>query len=322
MARVYEGLNVDSDLGGLFPWKSKKLLADGKNKMAFVDEGPKDATLTFLCIHGNPTWGVLYREFIRRLSPTYRIVVPDHIGFGRSDKPREPGYYTLERHIDNLNALVEKLGLTNVVPVIQDWGGPIGLGYATQHTKDIKGIVVLNTWSFVSEHGGVRLPWFFKLLLLGRGGWRRATKKNMFVELMLVKGQKLGVAEADAYRAPHPTPDDRIGIARFPQLIPEIGRPEHEAHGTMKRIEDQLGLLALKPALILWPMKDVAFRKAQLLRWQEVFPRHVVHRLEGAKHYAQESHSTQMLDEILKWAKTLGKQDAALRGATKKTGKS
>ncbi len=300
-ARVYTGLDPNSDFGGLFPWKSRKTTVDGKNKMAFIDEGPENAPLTFLLVHGNPTWGFLYREFIQRLSKTYRVVVPDMIGFGRSDKPREPTYYTLNQHIENLTQLASGLDLKNVVLVVQDWGGPVGLAYASKNAQNIAGIVILNTWAFVSEKGGVRLPWFFKRLLLGKGGWRRATKKNMFVELMLVKGQKLGDQEANAYRAPFPTPADRVGIARFPQLIPEVGKPDHEAYATMETIEEDLGRLALKPALIVWPMKDVAFRKPQLLRWQEVFPNHVLHRLEGARHYAQESHSTEILDQIEPW---------------------
>lgn len=304
MARVYEGLALDSDFGGLFPWKSRHTTVDGKNKMAYVDEGPEDAPLTFLCIHGNPTWGFLYREFIKRLSKNHRVVVPDLIGFGRSDKPREPEYYTLDQHIENLTQFVERLKLKNVVLVIQDWGGPIGLGYATRNSGDIAGIVVLNTWAFVSEQGGVHLPWLFKRLMLGKGGWRRATRKNMFVELLLVKGQRLGAHEANAYRAPHPTPEDRIGIARFPQIIPEIGETKHESYATLKKIEGNLGLLALKPTLIVWPMKDVAFRKAQLVRWQHVFPNHVLHRLEGAKHYAQESHSQEILDQIEPWVRS------------------
>lgn len=123
----------------------------------------------------------------------------------------------------------------------------------------------------------------------------------MFVEMMLIKGQQLGEQEANAYRAPFPTPEDRVGIARFPQLIPEIGKPDHESYATMAKIEEDLGRLALKPTLIVWPMKDVAFRKPQLLLWQEVFPNHVLHRLQGARHYAQESHSPEILDQIEPW---------------------
>jgi haloalkane dehalogenase len=83
--RVYTGLDVWSDFGGRFPWKSRLIDVGGGVRMAVVDEGPRDAALTFLLLHGNPTWGYLYREFIRRLSPRFRVIAPDHVGFGRSD---------------------------------------------------------------------------------------------------------------------------------------------------------------------------------------------------------------------------------------------
>src|ERR1700682_4853056 len=95
--RVYTGLDVWSDFGGRFPWKSRLLDGGGGGLQAVAEEGPRDAPLTFLLLHGSPTWGYLYREFIRRLSPRYRVIAPDHVGFGRSDKPRELGWDPPER---------------------------------------------------------------------------------------------------------------------------------------------------------------------------------------------------------------------------------
>src|SRR3989449_6533789 len=97
----------------------------------------------------------------------------------------------------------------------------------------------------------LKLPWLFKFLVLGRGGWKRSTQSNVFVELLLAKGgpRHLTQAELDPYRAPCPTPDDRVGIARFPQLIPETKNPFHESYGSMAWIEDHLSRLREKPAL-------------------------------------------------------------------------
>ncbi|HUJ26643.1 MAG TPA: hypothetical protein VLW85_11535, partial [Myxococcales bacterium] len=78
--RVYTGLDVDSDFGGRFPWKSRRIEVDQGVRQAVVDEGPRDAKLTFLLAHGNPTWGFLYREFVKRLSSRYRVIAPDHVG--------------------------------------------------------------------------------------------------------------------------------------------------------------------------------------------------------------------------------------------------
>src|SRR3981189_1206325 len=149
--RVYPGLAVCSDFGGRFPGNSRLIDVDEGVRQACVDEGPRDAPLTFLLLRGTPTWGYLCREFIRRLSPRYRVIAPDHVGFGRSDKPRDPRWYTLERHVGNLGKVLAELRPERVVPVMQDWGGPIGMGWATRSPGKIAGAVVLNTWAFVRE---------------------------------------------------------------------------------------------------------------------------------------------------------------------------
>src|SRR5260370_15654158 len=143
--RVYTGLDVRSDFGGRFPWQSRFIDVDQGVGKAVMTEGPGEAKLAFLLLHGNPTWSYLYREFVKRLSPMYRVIAPDHVGFGRSDKPRDPRWYTLERHIGNLGKVLDELRPERVVPVIRDWGGPIGMGWATRHPGKIAGAVVLNT---------------------------------------------------------------------------------------------------------------------------------------------------------------------------------
>lgn len=305
--RVYTGLDPRSDFGGRFPWQSRLVEVDHGIRQAVVDEGPRDARLTFLLLHGNPTWGYLYREFIRRLSPAHRVIVPDHAGFGRSDKPRDPRWYTLDRHVANLEKVLAELGAERVVPVVQDWGGPIGMGWAVRHPAKVFGVVVLNSWAFIRDPV-MRLPLLFKLLVLGRGGWKRCTQKNFFVETAMRRAgaRQLGSDELDPYRAPFPTPDDRIGIARFPQLVPETKNPFHESYAAMAHIEERLVHLREKPALIVWAKKDPAFRKPQLLRWSHLFT-HLdgPHLLEEAGHYLQEDAPGPILDHIERWAAAL-----------------
>ena len=302
--RVYRGLDPRSDFEGRFPWKSRSVEVDHGIRQAVVDEGPRDARLTFLLLHGNPTWGYLYREFIRRLSPQYRVIAPDHAGFGRSDKPRDPRWYTLERHIGNLDKVLAELGADRIVPVMQDWGGPIGMGWAVRHPQRIAGVVVLNTWAFVRDPV-MKLPLVFKLLVLGRGGWRRSTQGNIFVELFMARAprRKRIARELDPYRAPFPNPDDRVGVARFPQLIPETKNPFHESYATMAHIEERLVHVRDKPALIVWAQKDPAFGKPQLLRWSHLFT-HVdgPHLLPEAGHYLQEDAPGPIVDHIERWA--------------------
>jgi haloalkane dehalogenase len=303
--RVYSGLDVWSDFGGAFPWKSRLVDVGVGMRQAVVDEGPRDAKLTFVLLHGNPTWGYLWRAFIARLSSRYRVIVPDHIGFGRSDKPRDPRSYTLAGHVDHLGAVLDALDARNVVPVMQDWGGPIGCGWAVRNPARVRGLVVLNTWAFVREPK-LRLPFLFRWLVLGRGGWKRCVRNNLFVELLLPKGTTRGLTDAELapYRAPFPTPDDRVGIARFPQLIPQTKNLFHESWATMAEIEDGLVRLREKQALIVWALRDPAFKKPQLERWKRVFL-HVdgPHLLENAGHYLQEDAPDGILEHVERWAK-------------------
>jgi len=305
--RVYTGLDVQSDFGGRFPWKSRLVEVDHGVRQAVIDEGPRDAKLTFLLLHGNPTWSYLYREFIQRLSSRYRVIAPDHVGFGRSDKPRDPRWYTLDRHIGNLGSVLAELKPERVVPVMQDWGGPIGMGWATRHPESVAGLVPMNTWAFVRDPP-LKMGWLFKLLVLGKGGWRRAVQKNIFVELALARSKKgrRTDEELNPYRAPFPTADDRVGIARFPQLIPETKNQGHESWATMAHIEDGIPRLREKPALICWGRKDPIFRGKTLERWQHAFARvDGPHLLADAGHYLQEDAPGPILDEIERWAAAL-----------------
>lgn len=305
--RIYEGLDVQSDFGGRFPWKSRLVEVEHGVRMAAVDEGPREAKLTFLLLHGNPTWGYLYREFIRALSLEHRVIAPDHVGFGRSDKPRDAGFYTLERHIANLGLLLQALAPGPVVPVVQDWGGPIGMGWATRNADKVCGVVVLNSWAFV-RRPPLRLPLVFRLLLLGRGGWKRIVQNNFFVEQVLARAaaRRLAGGELAPYRAPFPAPGDRVGVARFPQLIPETANQAHESWAAMAAIEDGLRLLRDKPALICWADKDPAFRAPTLARWQEVFARvDGPHHLPRAGHYLQEDEPQALLAHLTRWAGAL-----------------
>jgi pimeloyl-ACP methyl ester carboxylesterase len=304
MPRTYPQLDVHSDQGGLFPFKSKRLDVGGGIQQAYIDEGPRDAELTFLLAHGNPTWSFLWRRFIMHLSVNHRVIAPDDVGFGRSDKPRDPTYYTLEGHIKNLETLMDHVGAKNVVVVAQDWGGPIAYGWATRHPERVSGCVVLNTWAMLKDPP-LKLLWLFKKLVLGTGGWHRITQKNFFVETIIPRvgtNRKLSPKEMDAYRAPFPTPEDRIGIARFPQLIPETHDATHESRATMQAIEEGLEGLRKKPALIVWGLKDKAFRKAHLERWTRTFDDvDGPYKLANAIHYLQEDAPDEILKRIDLW---------------------
>lgn len=304
MARIYT-LDVRSDQGGLFPFESHYLEVQKGVKQAYIDLGPRDSPITFVLLHGNPTWSFLYRRYLGRLSQRYRTIAVDHVGFGRSHRPSDPAYYTIVQHIENLDKVLTHLEVKNAVLVVHDWGGPIGLGWADEYPERVAGFVIHNTWAFVKDPP-MKLPWIFRKMVLGKAGWKRITQNNFFTEFFVRRGgtkRRLTRQEMDAYRAPHPAPEDRVGVARFPQLIPETDQPDHESWKVMEAIESGLHKHADRPALIVWAAKDPAFRKAYLERWQRVFKDvDGPHLLPSARHYLQEDASDDILDEIEAWA--------------------
>ncbi len=115
-------------------------------RVHYLDEGPADGPVMLL-VHGMPTWSYLYRHMIPVLvAAGYRCIAPDHLGFGRSDKPTDPCFFTIARHTEVLTSLLCSLGLTDVTLVCQDWGGPIGLAQAMTMPERFARLVVMNTW--------------------------------------------------------------------------------------------------------------------------------------------------------------------------------
>jgi cis-3-alkyl-4-acyloxetan-2-one decarboxylase len=131
---------------GLWPYEPRYFeTADGR--LHYVDEGAPDGQPVVL-VHGNPTWGFLYRHFIPPLVDAgYRAIVPDHLGFGRSDKPSDPKLYRIPPHLARLDALLESLDLRGATVVPQDWGGPIGLSWAVAHPERVARLFILNTYA-------------------------------------------------------------------------------------------------------------------------------------------------------------------------------
>ena len=215
-------------------------------RLHYVDEGEGEP---IVMLHGNPTWGYLYRNFIPRLSENNRCVVPDHMGFGKSDKPLDQPY-TLARHIENFSALMLDLDLRDVTLVMQDWGGPIGLGFGVEHPERIKRLVILNTWAFRIPEGSPLAP-LLELFRQPHVGEAMVQGLNLFVEGFLPAGiyHKERLEEfMPAYRAPFPDWNSRIGTLAFPRDIP-VG-DEHPSTATMGQIQDNLGKLNVPTTII------------------------------------------------------------------------
>jgi pimeloyl-ACP methyl ester carboxylesterase len=182
-------------------------------RIHYIDEGPKDAEHTFLCLHGEPSWAYLYRRMIPAfLASGARVVAPDLPGFGRSDKPRDDAVYTVDFHRDILIALVGRLGLKTITLVVQDWGGLIGLTLPLAFPSRLSRLIVMNTTLGIGVEPS---PGFI--------AWRdyAARTPDMPVGSLIARGTPhLTAEEIAAYDAPFPDASYKAGVRRFPQLVP------------------------------------------------------------------------------------------------------
>ena len=181
-------------------------------RMHYVDEGPRSGAPTFFCLHGEPTWAYLYRRMIPAfVAAGVRVIAPDFFGFGRSDKPAEDATYSFGFHRRSLIAFIEKLNLTDICLVCQDWGGLLGLTMPMAMPDRFTRLLAMNTGI------GIGKP-------LGEGfdGWRDYVAKTpdlMPGKLLKRTCPHLSDAEAAAYDAPFPDISYKGGVRRFPQLV-------------------------------------------------------------------------------------------------------
>jgi haloalkane dehalogenase len=193
-----------------------------------------------------------------------------------------------------LERLVLRLELSNVTLMAQDWGGPIGFAVATRHPELFAAFVIGNTWAWPKADPGTQL---FSRLMGGPIGRYLILQRNFFVEKIVpgnVKRKKLSAQVMDAYRGPFPTPESRRPLYVFPREI-LASRP------FLSAIERDLAKLGQRPALLVWPSKDIAFRDRERRRWEQIFPNHRTVILEGAGHYIQEDAPDEIVDAILAW---------------------
>lgn len=184
-------------------------------RMHYLDEGPQQAPLTWLCLHGNPAWSYLYRKMIPVfLQAGHRVVAPDLIGFGKSDKPKKPEFHRFSWHRQVLLELVERLDLHNVVLVVQDWGGLLGLTLPMEAPQRYAGVLVMNT--ALGTGDAPLSPGFL--------AWREMCAKNpdYGVGRLFSRGNPhLSAAECAAYDAPFPDRGHRAALRAFPPMVPE-----------------------------------------------------------------------------------------------------
>jgi cis-3-alkyl-4-acyloxetan-2-one decarboxylase len=253
-------------------------------RLHYLDEGRGDP---IVMVHGNPTWSFYFRNLVLALRDNYRCIVPDHIGCGLSDKPPESRYdYSLKSRIDDLEALLQHLGITaNITLILQDWGGMIGMAFAARHPERIARIIASNTGAFPLP-GTKRFPFS---LWLGRntrlGAWL-ILKKNAFCRLAArwcVTRRKLLPEVREMLLKPYDTPEHRIAVLKFVQTIPL--RPVDPGYDIASSTAASLSKYQNVPTLLLWGMQDFVFDRHFLTEWQNYFPHAETHTWPDCGHY-------------------------------------
>lgn len=272
----------------LYPFESKYLDLGGL-RYHYLDEGQGEPVVM---VHGNPSWSFYYRNLARDLRGSHRVIVPDHIGMGLSSKPGDDEYeYTLDRRAKDLGVLIDSLGLApdqKITLVLHDWGGMIGMLWASRNVERVGRLVLLNTAAFHLP-ASKPLPLSLKLVrtnpigpLLVRG-WNAMSKSAV---KWCCTRTPMSKEVAAAYLAPYDSWANRIAVLRFVQDIPlRAGDPGYEL---VTEVQDGLDRFTEVPKLICWGMQDWVFDHHFLTEWERRCPEAEVHRFDDAGHYILE----------------------------------
>lgn len=273
----------------LYPFASHHLAVDG-GRLHYLDEGTGDVVLA---VHGNPTWSFYWRALATGLRGEARVVVPDHLGCGLSDKPQD-WPYRLEGHIQNLCRLVEHLDLRRITLVVHDWGGAIGLGMAGRLPDRVRALLITNTAAFPAPHipariAVCRVPGVGALGVRGLNGFARAAT-------VMATEKGLAPEVAAGLVAPYDSWANRIATLRFVEDIPM--RPDHPSWATLVGVEEGLGRLRHLPTTLLWGEKDWCFTPWFRRAFEERLPHARSVPLADVGHYVMEDAPERVLGEV------------------------
>ncbi len=273
-----------------YPFTPRFIEVTGGHRLACLDEGQGEPVVM---VHGNPSWSYLYRNLVSSLRGRWRCIVPDHLGCGFSDKPPDHSY-RLADHIDNLDRLLDALSVERCRLVVHDWGGAIGMGWATRHPERVVATVVLNTAAFRStlmpwRIGICRVPLLGALLVRGLNGFARGAT-------VMAVARPMRPEIAHGFLAPYDSWANRVALYRFVQDIPMA--PEHPSWPTLVAVEQGLAGLSDKPMLICWGGRDFCFNEAFYQEWRQRFPRAEAYYFQMAGHYLLEDAFGQILPLI------------------------
>jgi len=274
-----------------YPFAPHYVVVNGL-RMHYVDEGAGDPVLM---LHGEPTWSFLYRKMIPIIAQQYRTVAPDYIGFGKSDKPTDDAYYTFAHHYANLAVFVHVLDLNRITLVVQDWGGPLGLRFATQHPERIARLVILNT-GLLSGEATSLTPGLRRWIEVSQHMLEKPISGLMWRSFLTFRANDEVLR---GYDAPFPTQESKAGARRFPLIIPHS--PSEPGGAEMIETREALSRWD-KPTLVIFSDHDVVFPLSVAESFVKLIPNAegpIV--IKGSGHFLQEEAGEELAQHILEF---------------------
>lgn len=290
---------VPAWLTPLYPFTPRVFTTPGGARLSYLDEGsgPGRNDEAVLMLHGNPTWSFYYRDLVKTLAPGRRCIVPDHVGMGLSEKPKDYPY-TLRQRIDDVAALVAHLGLTRVHLVVHDWGGAIGFGFAARQPALIGRIVILNTGAFPSKRIPARIAlcktsWPGTTLVRGLNGFAAPAV------WMAMSRRALSAEEKRGYLLPYDSWENRVAVDAFVKDIP-MG-VAHPSWATLAAVAEGIAQFRAHPVFIVWGGRDFCFNDAFYAEWRERLPDSDALYLADAGHYVLDDANREVLPRLAKF---------------------
>jgi len=280
-----------------YPFTPRTFVQPGGLAQSYLDEGPRDAEVVVM-LHGNPSWSYYWRKLVLGLRDKYRCIVPDHIGMGLSDKPSDDKYaYTLQSRINDLNRLLDGIGITGPVTLaVHDWGGMVGLGWALTHSERVQRLVLLNTGGFPLP-AAKPLPWQIRLgrtpigagLIRGFNAFASGAARDGVVTPMPADVRR-------AYEAPYDSWANRISTLRFVQDIPL--KPGERAWDIVAESAKKVFCYAGRPVFYGWGLQDFVFDQHFLDAFRAHLPATEEHVFHDAGHYVLEDKADVLVPAI------------------------